>query len=85
MGSPSDAIGYDKYASYQCAEGNSGMLTTCSNIYVLMGGSMAYLPFGYENANAQGEFIPVDENGNGVIDGAEGGPYIDGAPADAVQ
>lgn len=72
--SPADALGYEQYKDYNCAAGNSGRLIPCSEIYADMGNGMKYLPFGKENnpdpSNTYG-YIPVDENGNGVIDADE--------------
>ncbi|OZG61162.1 hypothetical protein BMYO_0461 [Bifidobacterium myosotis] len=72
--SPADALGYEQYKDYNCAAGNSGRLIPCSEIYADMGTGMKYLPFGKENnpdpSNTYG-YIPVDENGNGVIDADE--------------
>ncbi|MBW3089620.1 zinc ribbon domain-containing protein [Bifidobacterium miconisargentati] len=73
-GSPEDAVGYEKYKDYNCSAGNSGKLMPCSEIYADMGNGMNYLPFGRENnpdPSTSFGYIPVDENGNGVIDGNE--------------
>lgn len=70
-GSPSDAIGYDKYKDYNCLFGNSGVLAPCKEMYALMGDNLNYMPFGIENKQADKGYIPVDENRNGKIDSNE--------------
>lgn len=69
--------GYEQYKDSMCAAGNSGRMIACSEIKAVMdAGLMNPLPFGKENnrdPTSSFTYIPVDVNGNGVIDEDEGG------------